>query len=562
MTGKHLLVAALLGAAGAAQAQSVIINEWSQGNGGNKEWIEALVVNGPVDMRGWSFTDGDGTPSNSAQLSNDSNWAAVPTGTIIVVYNGADVDTGIIQDDNFADNNFTIIIPHNHPTLMVAGRSFRAFSNTTATDNARLLDALGNVVHDWDQGDNAAFTAGTLRPGASQAVRYIGNTAAGVSNAANWERIAANTTTVGAANDIPSSANGAWILGLRGQLADDPDISVTVPGNLLLFGVGASETSAVVSFQVNNVGASNVLNVAGSSIAGPDAPAFGITAQPTGIAPGGSGTMTITFTPAAEGVASATLTVNSNDSSNDTVELTLWGMKVNNTPYAGLIISEAISTPTADEMVEVINTTLSPMDISGVIISDEDNGNNEGALRFPPGTVLAPGELIVVAVNNSATEPSWLDTLPAGVRVFHETARNTTAWTAANGNTITAMVDFVQVDGGTTGEIALSAADGVALYHPATIFFPTAGPITPKAVIDGFNYNNSDAGPLNAINSNGDFDTQATRVGAAEATAGNSYVRVTAATNTASNVAFEIATSSVGTSPLQPASVADWTLMD
>ena len=34
-----------------------IINEWSQGNGGSKEWVELLVVSGPQDLRGWSLSD-------------------------------------------------------------------------------------------------------------------------------------------------------------------------------------------------------------------------------------------------------------------------------------------------------------------------------------------------------------------------------------------------------------------------------------------------------------------------------------------------------------------------
>ena len=35
----------------------VIINEWSQGVDGSKEWVELLVVNGPLDLRGWNVGD-------------------------------------------------------------------------------------------------------------------------------------------------------------------------------------------------------------------------------------------------------------------------------------------------------------------------------------------------------------------------------------------------------------------------------------------------------------------------------------------------------------------------
>ena len=92
------------------QAQGgLVINEVSQGTSGG-EWVE-LVVEGActVDIRGWIiddnnglFTDcGAGNPENGAfsghgvatghlRFSNDATWAAVPEGTIIVVYaNGA-----------------------------------------------------------------------------------------------------------------------------------------------------------------------------------------------------------------------------------------------------------------------------------------------------------------------------------------------------------------------------------------------------------------------------------------------------------------------------------------
>ena len=36
-------------------AQSVIVNEMSQGSSGNKEWVELLVVTDGTDMRGWEI---------------------------------------------------------------------------------------------------------------------------------------------------------------------------------------------------------------------------------------------------------------------------------------------------------------------------------------------------------------------------------------------------------------------------------------------------------------------------------------------------------------------------
>ncbi|MDK2972897.1 MAG: trimeric autotransporter adhesin [Candidatus Sumerlaeota bacterium] len=539
-------------------AQNVIINEWSQGNGGNKEWIEALVVSGPADLRGLVFSDGTHDETDSPQLSTDANWSAVPAGTLIVVYNGNDVDTTIVPDTNFADSNFTISVAHDDATLMVAGRSFQAFSNGTATDNARLLTSTGAVVHDWDQADDAAFTAGTLRPGSAQTVQFDGNSAAGASDAANWTRIGSPVATPGQPNGA-ASANETWILSLRGVAADDPNIDASA--ETVRMGRILPSATQDVNIVVNNAGTSANLDVAGSTITGANASAFSIVSQPTGIAPGGSGNLVVRFDPAGTpGVYEATLTINSNDTSGDTVVVPLVGSAADVSSYAGLYITEVVSTPTADELVEIQNTSAGSIDISGVIISDEDNSNSEGALKFPAGTVLAAGEVAVVAVNSDAVNaPSWLGTVPSGTRVFYDPIRLGT-WTAPSGVTLVAMEDFTDATGGTTGVVALSSDDGVALYHPLTIFSALYGPSAPGMAIDGLNYDDSATSPLHPINSNGDFDTQATRVGTGQHAAGSSIKRVGAAVNTASNVAFAVSETMTPGVGVVASSVAGWNL--
>lgn len=535
---KSFLALAGIALASAAGAQDVIINEWSQGNGGNKEWIEAVVVNGPVDMRGWGFTDGTNGITTCAQLSQDAAWSALPTGTIVVIYNGADVDLTIVPDTDFNDGNFTVSVAHNNATLMVAGRNFQAFGNTTATDNARLLDAAGNVVHDWDQGDNAAFTASTLRPGANQTVQYDGNTAGGVSDSANWSRIASSVATPGQPNG-GGSANDTWILGLRGVAADNPNISV--PQALVQMGRIAPSTTQDLSIEVFNVGASAPLTVSGSTITGPDAARFSIEVQPAGIAAGGSGNLVLRFDPAgAAGIYNATLTIRSNDTSGDEIVLPIVASAADIAPYAGLFITEAVSTPTEDEFIEIQNTTGSPIDISSVILSDEDNSNTEGALKFPAGTIIGAGEVIVVATNNSVNSPVWFLIAPSGLRVFYDPIRAGESWVPPAGVTLTAMDDFTVEQGGTAGVIALPGDDGVALWHPLTVFNALYGPTAPSMCIDGLNYNDTVTTPINPINSNGDFDTQATRVGNNQPPSGGSIKRLSPTPNSASNVTFEI----------------------
>ncbi|MBC7865315.1 MAG: hypothetical protein IAF38_20230, partial [Bacteroidia bacterium] len=118
-------------------SQTMIINEVSNGQNGNKEWVEFVVVDTnvvyscnpnavppSVDIRGWIFDDNSGyhgaggVAAGCARFSFDPMWAAVPIGTIIVVYNSADKDPTIPADDlSMSDGNCRIIAPINNITL-------------------------------------------------------------------------------------------------------------------------------------------------------------------------------------------------------------------------------------------------------------------------------------------------------------------------------------------------------------------------------------------------------------------------------------------------------------
>lgn len=182
----------------------VVINEWSQGNGGNKEWVELLVVNGPADLRGWDLGD---SSAGDLTFSNDAAWDGLQAGTVIVIYNATDPDT-ILPPDDLDSSDFTLVVPHNNLTFFTGG-GFPAFSNSTSTDNPVVRDSSDAVVHDY----NAEPGSGT-RPGSNQNSAYLSNTADGVALSTNWDIGSAADATPGVGND---SVNTAWINLLRIQ---------------------------------------------------------------------------------------------------------------------------------------------------------------------------------------------------------------------------------------------------------------------------------------------------------------------------------------------------------
>ncbi|MFK7783593.1 MAG: hypothetical protein AB8B56_00685, partial [Crocinitomicaceae bacterium] len=119
-----------------ASAQTLIINEVSQGEFGNQEYVELVVVDNTVtydctntqppciDIRGWIFDDNSGyhgtggVAGGAIRFSYNNLWSCVPIGTIILIYNGADPNSQLPPDDlSLSDGNCTIIAPVNNTTL-------------------------------------------------------------------------------------------------------------------------------------------------------------------------------------------------------------------------------------------------------------------------------------------------------------------------------------------------------------------------------------------------------------------------------------------------------------
>ena len=339
---------------------------------------------------------------------------------------------------------------------------------------------------------------------------------------------------------------------------DNPNILASTSLTYTPITPAATQDQEIV---INNSGSSAVLNVTGAAVGGTDVGKFSvITALPLNIAAGSSATLTVRFTPAgASGSFSGTVTLTSNDQGGDSPVVALAASSAEITDPA-IVISEVTSRPTSDEFIELVNVSGATVDMGGYVLSDDDNGNSEGAVQFAVGTSIAANEVIIVAVGtDDINEPTWLDTLPAGVRVFVDPARSSGAWVAANGNPITVLADFTSA----TGSIALTAADGVSLYNTTLSSFTATGPTPLTATVDGVNWTGGDATPSAPINSSGQRDTSATKVGTGEPPVGSGFSRVNAAANTASNVTYAEATVTPGVAVINPVNSArHWAIME
>ena len=243
----------------------IIINEISQGSSGSKEYVEILVIgngvcNSCVDIRGWIFDDNNGwhvSPIGSGQgiapgcmrFSFDPQWACVPAGTIILIYNNSDPNPDLPPDDlTDANGDCVYVIP---------GNSTLFDRNTTEPNNGGLIDystitftnggqwtttSMANTGDSYqliDPNNTSApyFSIGWGNNTDLQTIYFAGSATGDVmymTNAvsddpfdqANWVVASASTDqTPGAPNN---AANAAWISGMNNGCNPTPPLVITV----------------------------------------------------------------------------------------------------------------------------------------------------------------------------------------------------------------------------------------------------------------------------------------------------------------------------------------------
>lgn len=206
---RYLLLILLITTVGFAQ--SVIVNEMSQGSDGNKEWVELLVVDDNVDMRGWELGDNDdGTWHSIAEFTTNSDWSSVSKGTIIVLYNDGDVDGMITsaggEDTDFADK--VVLIPISNTTYLSDTGGWPGsgvFGNSDRDDCAAIRDGSDVMIHDMA---GAHPSADVPSPASGSVKYYTSNSAGGTASDGNWTEAASTSGTPGEGN---GGDNTTWI---------------------------------------------------------------------------------------------------------------------------------------------------------------------------------------------------------------------------------------------------------------------------------------------------------------------------------------------------------------
>jgi Ca2+-binding RTX toxin-like protein len=232
-----------------ASAGDVIINEFSQGSDRGKEWVEILVVKDNLNLQNHRLVDGNG--SLDIKLSG-SGFTSLKAGTLIVLYNGGDIDSTITPDLTYSPTNGDYVLQissQNNSGLFSVTRTAgwddtgEAFNNADTTDVPRLLeDSSGTEIYKFPI---AASGSRSKTPASGQSTAYFSNSTTGATNTVNW------SADVTAGSATPGSANGGnntdWINMLRGvvKVVNTPAVTINNPSPAVgeLFGFSLASSS-------------------------------------------------------------------------------------------------------------------------------------------------------------------------------------------------------------------------------------------------------------------------------------------------------------------------------
>ncbi len=209
----------------APQGMAVVVNEYMNGADPSAEWVELLVLQEGVDLRGLRVRDHSSSGTAQAAIVFDSvaAWSAVPRGTLIVIHG---LNSAAAEDTSLSDRVVSLRMSNSKYFLA----SSNSFNISGTTDALQVLTASGTHIHSLGHGSAIGtipipkgYVAGSSSAG--NVVRFSGiSDSLGFTNSANAEHSSLNTP--GLPND---AAEAQFISTLIGQ-GGTSDVGETARG--------------------------------------------------------------------------------------------------------------------------------------------------------------------------------------------------------------------------------------------------------------------------------------------------------------------------------------------
>lgn len=269
-------------------AQSLRINELSNGASGSKEYVELVVIGTPLtscnqtpvcfDARGWIVDDnngyfsggpiaGTGIATGAIRFANNPFWECLLPGTIIVIYNDADPGAALPPNDNSnTDQNCKLVLPvsstlferhDSQPAIgnaqyattgWVAGGNWNTIGLANSADGMQIYAPTNTTVpvHGVSYGSNLNVNPIVYFAGAGGGLVFscLNNVSSDFSLQTNW--LSASATTGETPGTFNSTSNETYISSLNLNCSTPLTITAT-PQDESCTGACDGEVSIVIS---------------------------------------------------------------------------------------------------------------------------------------------------------------------------------------------------------------------------------------------------------------------------------------------------------------------------
>ena len=263
-------------------SQQLLINEISQGSGA-KEYVELVVVGTPtcqvpvpcMDLRGIILDDnngyfasgsGTGIAPGAVRFADNPFWSCIPQGTLIVIFNDADVNPALPPiDESMNDGNCRLIIPINsllfegqgtsptsantdYPTSInwiAGGGNWSQIAMSNTNDSFQVIPSLSNLnpVHGVSWGNNTTNSFIYFNTASGNVFSMMNTVDNNAFDQANWSLGAVGVNeTPGVAN---SPQNDAWIGSMNPDCGISNAVQLTVSSTQTGCGATCTGTATV-----------------------------------------------------------------------------------------------------------------------------------------------------------------------------------------------------------------------------------------------------------------------------------------------------------------------------
>ena len=214
------IFALMMFATSAIFSQQISINELFNGSAQTDEWIELLVVQDGLDIRGWDLRDFSSTGGPQAPLvfSSNSLWSNLKSGTLIVI---TQVTTHI---EDFDASDYVVTIKTSNSTYF----SGNPFNIAGASDAIQIRNASQTHIFgvSWGTANATSIPSPKVHfTGASTSnttTFFNGDNVSQLTTVGNWSQNSL-TITRGSGNTV---ANSAWINLLRARPEGSGSVSI------------------------------------------------------------------------------------------------------------------------------------------------------------------------------------------------------------------------------------------------------------------------------------------------------------------------------------------------